>query len=722
MAAASERDDIEAAWAATLAGETPAGDAADRLDAALREDAAFFAQALWDRRIHGMLGGLGRGRRERDGFVRRLDATLDARGDTASFVAKVEARLDAEVAAARGWWRRALLGGALAAAAVLALWLRAGPPPTSPRPELAPQAVVVAGHLWQGEARLTEGAVVRPGIVRVEPGTTACLRLGAARACLAGGAELRIAGAAAKGHELIAGDLGVEANRAATELPLVVTTADGEIVVADGLAAIEASAAGRASVRVLAGEARVMPARAPSRAVAVGAREGLALSTQRRWRLSRGEEAAATALALGLSSGDDDRLGGEPREDPPGIAARRTDDPGTAALVRLASALVEQGREAEAQGILGELERTRRLPADARAALLERRAVERRLLHPAPRALYRVNAGGPEWTDGRGVVWAADAHYNREIDRTYRAIIPVPIDRTDRDFLYQSQRADDSRDPPPLRYSFPAPAGTYEVRLHFVERSPYPPGWHVVDVAIEGRVVLAGYDLLAEVGAQTADVRQFVAQVTDGAIDVELHAKKGVASIAAIEILPLPAGATQPVALEWIPPAAPLPLPPGDALYRVNVGGPDFVDPAGRLWEADRYFAGRRGIAFANDAPIRSAAGLEPVYQDQRYATPEQGELSYRFPVAAGDYVVRLHLAENSPQIDAPGKRVFGIRIEGEDVAPRMDVFATVGPLRPLVKEFRVAVVDGVLDVDLIHVVDNPSIAAIEVLPASGGP
>lgn len=85
-----------------------------------------------------------------------------------------------------------------------------------------------------------------------------------------------------------------------------------------------------------------------------------------------------------------------------------------------------------------------------------------------------------------------------------------------------------------------------------------------------------------------------------------------------------------------------------------------------------------------------------------------------------GSYEVRLHFAEIYSGVQAVGKRVFDVAIEGVTVLNDYDVFADVGGHRPVTKTFTVTS-DATLDIDFGHVTENPAIKAIEVLGEAGG-
>jgi hypothetical protein len=157
------------------------------------------------------------------------------------------------------------------------------------------------------------------------------------------------------------------------------------------------------------------------------------------------------------------------------------------------------------------------------------------------------------------------------------------------------------------------------------------------------------------------------------------------------------------------PPATP-PESGAPSPIRVNAGGPDYLDQNSQLWVADAYYSGGR-LSVGTTAPIANTVD-DPLYQRMRY-----GNLSYRFPVPAGTYQVTLQFAEI--YWSAAGKRVFDARVEGQLAADNLDVWARVGKNAALAVTITVPVSDGVLDVDLLSVVDNAMISAIEVLPVT---
>ncbi len=183
--------------------------------------------------------------------------------------------------------------------------------------------------------------------------------------------------------------------------------------------------------------------------------------------------------------------------------------------------------------------------------------------------------------------------------------------------------------------------------------------------------------------------------------------------ISGIEVFALPAGAVPPPAPAPATVYPPLPLPPTDAAYRVNVGGREYVDPQGRRWQADDHFSDP-GLGEALNVDV-AGTDLDPLYQTMRYAC-QQRRLSYRFPVPAGRYRVRLHFAEIEPDAFA-GKWLMDVQVEGAKVLANLDVYAEAGLRRALIKEAVATVDDDGLDLSLQAVRVCAQVAGIEIIP-----
>ncbi|RNL89446.1 DUF4982 domain-containing protein, partial [Sinomicrobium pectinilyticum] len=169
--------------------------------------------------------------------------------------------------------------------------------------------------------------------------------------------------------------------------------------------------------------------------------------------------------------------------------------------------------------------------------------------------LYRVNAGGPEYTDTYGNVWAADVH--KGADNTWGSLswtddfdnLPDfyasqgrtfdPVSGTANWPLFQHYRYGMDR----LRYEFPVPEGEYTVMLYFTEPW-YGTGmqadcsnWRNFDITVNDSTVLRNFDIWKEAGHDSAVKKTFRVRSAHGKIKISFpEITSGQAIIAGIAI------------------------------------------------------------------------------------------------------------------------------------------------------------------------------------------
>ena len=108
------------------------------------------------------------------------------------------------------------------------------------------------------------------------------------------------------------------------------------------------------------------------------------------------------------------------------------------------------------------------------------------------------------------------------------------------------------------------------------------------------------------------------------------------------------------------------------------------------------------------DAQVADTDAPE-VYQSVRYDTD-----GYALPIANGTYTVTLKFSEIT--YHEAGKRVFGVKLQGQSVADKLDIFAQAGKnkaydlVTPAVK-----VTDGVLKIEFGRIVEFPCIAGLVI-------
>ena len=177
------------------------------------------------------------------------------------------------------------------------------------------------------------------------------------------------------------------------------------------------------------------------------------------------------------------------------------------------------------------------------------------------------------------------------------------------------------------------------------------------------------------------------------------------------------------------PPPPPPPPPTEQIVYRVDAGGPQQAgSPA---WSADTSAAAspynNSGVATSNSSASSTTSAINTshssipagtpaaIFQTYRADAAGGTELEWNFPVAPGDYVVRLYFAEIWSGAFSAGARKFDVTIEGAVVLDNYDVYADVGALTGVVKSFTVTA-DANLDIDFLHVAKAPIISAIEIV------
>lgn len=133
--------------------------------------------------------------------------------------------------------------------------------------------------------------------------------------------------------------------------------------------------------------------------------------------------------------------------------------------------------------------------------------------------------------------------------------------------------------------------------------------------------------------------------------------------------------------------------------------------PAKPIEQHDVEVLGGQTAAYLNN--LITGTDLVPVYQTVRFNLR-----GYRFTMPNGPCKVTLRFSELAHK--EAGKRVFGVKLQGQEVVKHLDIFAKVGQFAALDLTFtNVPVTQGELRIDFIPEVEYPCIAAIEL--AVGG-
>ena len=180
-----------------------------------------------------------------------------------------------------------------------------------------------------------------------------------------------------------------------------------------------------------------------------------------------------------------------------------------------------------------------------------------------------------------------------------------------------------------------------------------------------------------------------------------------------------------------------------DGVIRINAGGGDAYDASGNLFQNVADLTGV--VSFVDNAGDASTLVVDnatpigntladtttptgPVTGDSLYQTHRQGnDFSYEINVPNGSYNINFHFVE--PEFDDFGLREFDIEVEGQTVFDDIDVYATIKNAfldgintarilqAPPQETFTALVNDGTLNIDFTGVLNEATIAALEIVP-----
>ena len=217
-----------------------------------------------------------------------------------------------------------------------------------------------------------------------------------------------------------------------------------------------------------------------------------------------------------------------------------------------------------------------------------------------------------------------------------------------------------------FRYDIPLNPGLYELRLYFAE-TMYGDNnvagggetTRLFEIRLNGRTIESFFDVIADAGASTADIKIFkdVSPAADGMIHLEFLPNTNVPFLNAIAILPGMAGKIRP--------------------YRIAARDHGLTDREGKTWDPDHYARGGQLIARANS----NVQNADPeLFRSERF-----GNLTYSLPVAQnGKYTVNLYFAENWFGPGNPGgsgidSRTFDILVNGVMLRKNFDILKEAG-------------------------------------------
>lgn len=156
--------------------------------------------------------------------------------------------------------------------------------------------------------------------------------------------------------------------------------------------------------------------------------------------------------------------------------------------------------------------------------------------------------------------------------------------------------------------------------------------------------------------------------------------------------------------------------------YRINSGSATAVTIIGKTWSADTTYAVGELQPYTN-SKLTDIAGTDEdvLFYTEQHSNAAKKPWSYEFPVANGNYVVRLHFAEiywgvpGGSTTGGAGLREMSVSMEGQLRLVNFDPTQEVGPATAIIKNFPVTVTDGKLSINFTSTADRPMVCAIEV-------
>lgn len=145
---------------------------------------------------------------------------------------------------------------------------------------------------------------------------------------------------------------------------------------------------------------------------------------------------------------------------------------------------------------------------------------------------------------------------------------------------------------------------------------------------------------------------------------------------------------------------------------RIKCGGAAVTDSLGQIWSADYGFNGGQ-LSLVTSAV---AGTTDPeLYQGGRWGDTNTPALTYTVPVTNGTYHVNLYFMEGYAADQVIGARVFDVKMQGNTVFPKLDVFATAGANTALIKGADITVTNGTIAIEFDNIADHAKVSAIEI-------
>lgn len=160
-------------------------------------------------------------------------------------------------------------------------------------------------------------------------------------------------------------------------------------------------------------------------------------------------------------------------------------------------------------------------------------------------------------------------------------------------------------------------------------------------------------------------------------------------------------------------PKASAPSPKAAAPIRILAGGSQsHTDETGVKWLPAQGFAD-------GDTMDRPGLKIENTRTPSIYWSERFGLSKFTQKLPNGKYTVKLHFAITYEAISGPGQVVFTVIVGGHKIKD-LDVWAKAGGgLRAYVESVPVTITNGELEISFISQSENPTISALEIIPAT---
>lgn len=377
-----------------------------------------------------------------------------------------------------------------------------------------------------------------------------------------------------------------------------------------------------------------------------------------------------------------------------------------------------------------------------------------------------LNAGAHPnavYEDARGVQWISDFDFLKNGGNVYNAC-PANITGTSDPDLFCTERW--FRDNVGSFDINVAPGGaTYQVVMHFAEMFHKGANKRLFDIYAQNKLVRGAFDIYSSAGKNgTAVALMTEVTVPDGVLSVRFVPIPGKDNpkVNAIEVHDISNArkaneyevvAAEPTAEQEQPsvvveeaPKEEMPIEEEEDVvadeefedeesadeltvfqvpFFINAGGITFEDKQGHLWVTDSTFTANIGgnvnvyeqCSSGNDEePLEQEDPLRLLYCSERWFRGNVGGM-YDLPITENEVelFVTLHFAELF--FTEIGERVFDVIVEGQKVKGGFDILKETGgtQLTATTLTKRVWVTDGSLSINLLPIVGNAKISAIEV-------